>query len=541
MDMKDSGNRRQFESGAVRDRDDSKPRPDLISPHANWREGAWLALGAKKYKPRNWELGIGISECVASLCRHVELYRLGLQDEDHMAAVRTNAGFILHFEEEIKAGRLPAALDDMPHYLTRPSQPPEDILKLRDRAERGEMLSDQENDRLQTALAGARSQPPVAEAKVQPSFAERHGLGVFAAEDIPAGAPVRIRDGVMSLDTKEEGTAVEELNRLQPGKRGCGNCRFAHRRVSEPPCNVCADTDEYPHWQPAVNHPQFGKGDHCAAGSIFPATVDIQNSPGAALGFVASMDAATANDRLPPMHDADGRVSDGSIYAATSRHDQARVPDGTVVRVNEREHLIAQECEAADRFHAAMADPKVSEVQTGRAYKSLAKACDAVSRHDQACTGTPKPFTVYLCGPITGDHIDHEWRNCATAHLVTRGRIRVLDPLRGKEPRCIENQGLFYKGVLASVILGDRDAADIKQADLILAHFPYNPPRQSIGSLMEMGMAHAWGKPIILCSPESVFNDHLFCRNFCTLERDFGKALDRIIGIADNVMSQCRR
>lgn len=37
-----------------------------------------------------------------------------------MAAIRTNAGFILHYEEEIAAGRLPADLDDMPKYAQRP-------------------------------------------------------------------------------------------------------------------------------------------------------------------------------------------------------------------------------------------------------------------------------------------------------------------------------------------------------------------------------------------------------------------------------------
>ena len=57
-----------------------------------------------------------ISDCVASLTRHLEAYKLGMTDEDHAAAIRTNAGFILHFEEEIKAGRLPASLDDMPKY-----------------------------------------------------------------------------------------------------------------------------------------------------------------------------------------------------------------------------------------------------------------------------------------------------------------------------------------------------------------------------------------------------------------------------------------
>lgn len=117
--MHDSGKRQQFASGAVRDTAENKPRPDLISPHAHLREGAWLGIGAQKYAERNWEAGIPISRCIASLCRHLAAYQLGLTDEDHMAAIRTNAGFILHYEEEIKAGRLDPAIDDMPKYTQR--------------------------------------------------------------------------------------------------------------------------------------------------------------------------------------------------------------------------------------------------------------------------------------------------------------------------------------------------------------------------------------------------------------------------------------
>lgn len=116
-DMHDSGQRESFSTGAVRDTAEGKPRPDLISPHANGREGAWLAKGAEKYKERNWEAGINISRCIASLSRHLNAYKLGKTDEDHMAAIRTNAGFILHYEEEIKAGRMDPTIDDMPKYV----------------------------------------------------------------------------------------------------------------------------------------------------------------------------------------------------------------------------------------------------------------------------------------------------------------------------------------------------------------------------------------------------------------------------------------
>jgi len=119
--MKDSGSRQEFETGAVRDTAEGKPRPDLISPYANLREGRWLQKGAEKYDERNWEKGIPISRCIASLERHLLAYKQGLTDEDHMAAIRCNAGFILHFEELIDRGIIPPELDDMPHYEEPPN------------------------------------------------------------------------------------------------------------------------------------------------------------------------------------------------------------------------------------------------------------------------------------------------------------------------------------------------------------------------------------------------------------------------------------
>lgn len=114
--MIDSGMRQQFNTGAVRDSAEDKPRPELISPYATEREAQWLAVGARKYASRNWEKGMPISRCVASLERHILAFKKGKTDEDHMAAIRTNAGFILHYEEMIKRGLLPKELDDMPKY-----------------------------------------------------------------------------------------------------------------------------------------------------------------------------------------------------------------------------------------------------------------------------------------------------------------------------------------------------------------------------------------------------------------------------------------
>lgn len=116
--LKNSGNNQQFSTGAIRDTVEEKPRPGLISPYATMREGHILAKGAKIYAERNWEAGIPISRCIESLERHIMQYKMGMNDEDHMAHARCNTGFILHFEEMIKKGIIPVEIDDMPKYET---------------------------------------------------------------------------------------------------------------------------------------------------------------------------------------------------------------------------------------------------------------------------------------------------------------------------------------------------------------------------------------------------------------------------------------
>jgi hypothetical protein len=91
-----SGNREHFATGAVRDSDAEKSRPDLISPFAMERLAKWLRLGATKYSERNWEKGIPVSRCFASLYRHLLKFQQGRTDEDHVAAILCNTMFIAH-------------------------------------------------------------------------------------------------------------------------------------------------------------------------------------------------------------------------------------------------------------------------------------------------------------------------------------------------------------------------------------------------------------------------------------------------------------
>ena len=113
MKMLDSGKRRQFASGAVRDVDNDKPRPDLISPYFKERLGNWLAKGAIKYEPWNWAKGMPMSTVIASLERHIMKFQQGLTDEDHLAGIAANAMFLLDFDERIKRGLLSPEFDDM--------------------------------------------------------------------------------------------------------------------------------------------------------------------------------------------------------------------------------------------------------------------------------------------------------------------------------------------------------------------------------------------------------------------------------------------
>jgi len=122
--MQSSGEERTFESGAVRD-GGKKPMLQLISPHAHMRLGEWLRFACqdrqpKPYPPRNWEKGMPFSETIGALERHIQKLKLGMRDEDHVAAMLFGAMVLAHQQEEIKAGRMDPALDDMPHYEDQP-------------------------------------------------------------------------------------------------------------------------------------------------------------------------------------------------------------------------------------------------------------------------------------------------------------------------------------------------------------------------------------------------------------------------------------
>jgi len=112
--LKDSGQRESFDSGMVRDTREGKGRFDLISPIALRRLAVIYEKGAIKYEPRNWEKGAPFSRFMDSALRHLNQYKEGRRDEDHLAQACWNLFCILHFSET------KPELNDLPDYQEKP-------------------------------------------------------------------------------------------------------------------------------------------------------------------------------------------------------------------------------------------------------------------------------------------------------------------------------------------------------------------------------------------------------------------------------------
>lgn len=100
MQIKDSGTRREFSSGAVRDAETGKGRCDLLPAVAILRVARHYEEGAKKYSDRNWEKGIPISSFIDSALRHLMKYLDGQTDEDHLCASAWNCLCAMWMEEK---------------------------------------------------------------------------------------------------------------------------------------------------------------------------------------------------------------------------------------------------------------------------------------------------------------------------------------------------------------------------------------------------------------------------------------------------------
>lgn len=96
--IKDSGERTQFETGAVRDMHTGKGRMDLMPWEALIEVSKHCEEGAQKYGERNCEKGIPVHSLIDSAFRHLAKYMMGMDDEPHLRAAAWNILFALYTE-----------------------------------------------------------------------------------------------------------------------------------------------------------------------------------------------------------------------------------------------------------------------------------------------------------------------------------------------------------------------------------------------------------------------------------------------------------
>lgn len=94
----DSGNRRAFPSGAVRDIEEGKGRMDLLPWAAIMEVSKHCENGAIKYGEHNVDKGIPTHSLCDSAARHLAKYLDGWDDEPHLLAAAWNLLWALQME-----------------------------------------------------------------------------------------------------------------------------------------------------------------------------------------------------------------------------------------------------------------------------------------------------------------------------------------------------------------------------------------------------------------------------------------------------------
>jgi hypothetical protein len=98
-EVKDSGEREEFDTGSLRDTQKGKPRFSLVPPGPLTRLAMHYTNGAEKYGDHNWTLGQPAGRFLDSLERHVIAFKEGKDDEDHLAAIAWNSFALMYFQD----------------------------------------------------------------------------------------------------------------------------------------------------------------------------------------------------------------------------------------------------------------------------------------------------------------------------------------------------------------------------------------------------------------------------------------------------------
>lgn len=148
--------------------------------------------------------------------------------------------------------------------------------------------------------------------------------------------------------------------------------------------------------------------------------------------------------------------------------------------------------------------------------------------------------TVYLAGPIAGCNKEeaNNWRR-QVQDALQAFNIRGISPLRC-EPLTGERYAVSegYKGADprfgTARAIASKNFLDVQLCDMTLCYLPrrVNERRLSIGTLIELGWAHALRKPTILVSDYPFIADHPVVQaNASWVLATLPEAVDVIVGV----------
>lgn len=139
--------------------------------------------------------------------------------------------------------------------------------------------------------------------------------------------------------------------------------------------------------------------------------------------------------------------------------------------------------------------------------------------------------TVYLAGPIGGctKGEANDWRIDLEERLADHD-IQGISPLRC-EPVIDERyaaEGYPDEKFGTARAIGSKNEMDVRMCDMVIAYLP----SISMGTLIEIGMAHALNKPVIIVSGEPDINFHPVIQH-CASWRltDIDDAVEVVIGV----------
>ena len=119
-EIKDSGDKTKFSTGAVRDLRAGKGRFDLLPPATIKALAIHFEKGAEKYEERNWEKGIPVSKYLDSALRHTFQVLDGLKDENHLISAIWNLVCAYETILRVQRKQLPEELLDLPNRTELP-------------------------------------------------------------------------------------------------------------------------------------------------------------------------------------------------------------------------------------------------------------------------------------------------------------------------------------------------------------------------------------------------------------------------------------